>query len=114
MKKCAYSIFGRVLSVASGHRLVVGLILAAGLFACLFPAFQRPDPKPVSFGGQRTDFTIQGGYAAFVILPKGGSPSLEKTPWIWYAPTLARRTPSREHEWLFSRLLRSGFGIAGV
>ena len=68
----------------------------------------------VAFGGERKDFSM-GGHKAFIILPKTGpAGTSEKRPWVWYAPTFAGTLPTREHEWLFSRLLNAGFAIAGV
>lgn len=67
-----------------------------------------------SFGGDRHDFIFDGNHKAFVILPKGGMTKADR-PWIWYAPTLVNnKLPGAELQWLFPRLLQSGFGIAGI
>ncbi len=63
------------------------------------------------FGTRRHDF-IAAGYKVFVLLPT--KPTADGSrPWVWYAPTLPG-LPDPSHEWLFTRLLASGFAIAGV
>jgi dipeptidyl aminopeptidase/acylaminoacyl peptidase len=71
---------------------------------------------PLSFGGDRHDFTIERGRKAFVILPKGSAAEPKtKRPWIWYAPTFVPGgPPGPELDLLFGQLLQAGFGIAGV
>lgn len=107
--------------ISSTNRNVLGftyicLALAAILFACPSQGFAEQDSTPpsISFGGERTNFTVEGG-SGFVILPKIKSPSSkQKRPWVWYAPTFENLLPNKDQEWLFSRLLSSGFGIAGI
>ena len=35
-------------------------------------------------------------------------------PWVWYAPTLDRRHPNRDEQWMFDRLHAAGIAVAGV
>ncbi|MEN8783483.1 MAG: amidohydrolase family protein [Akkermansiaceae bacterium] len=50
------------------------------------------------------------GRDAFVILPKKSD---QKTPWVWYAPTLPG-LPAKSEIWMFERFLANGIAIAGI
>lgn len=50
------------------------------------------------------------GRDAFIMLPYTKS---EKTPWVWYAPTL-RNLPGVEETWMFEQFLNAGIAIAGI
>ena len=52
------------------------------------------------------------GHTAFLISPKQKT-SDEKTPWVWYAPTLPG-LPGPEEIWMFERFLNGGIAIAGI
>ena len=64
------------------------------------------------YGTRRLDFAV-GDRRAFILLPT--KPADDGTrPWIWYAPTFIGGLPDPSHEWLFTRLLASGFAIVGI
>jgi len=76
-------------------------------------AAEMPE-KSTQFGTERINIVVNGRQG-FVLMPTGEAPDGLK-PWVWYAPTFAGSLPSesRGHEWLFERLLASGFSICGV
>ncbi|MDB6024970.1 MAG: Prolyl oligopeptidase family protein [Verrucomicrobiales bacterium] len=92
--------------------LFIGILFVS---ATLF-AVEKTEIKTGSFNGERHNFTMENGHQGFVILPKDtSSKSKGKRPWVWYAPTFTNPgLPGPELEWLFPRLLESGFAIAGV
>lgn len=51
------------------------------------------------------------GRTAFLILPT--KKVINKTPWVWYAPTLPR-LPGKEEVWMFEQWLEKGIAIAGI
>ena len=81
-------------------RFLPVLFLAAGAL----PAADKNLPLPGEV------FTV-AGRTAFVIRPDRAGE--EKTPWVWYAPTL-RNLPGPEERWMFERFLAAGVAIAGV
>jgi hypothetical protein len=90
------------------------------IFALLEKVWGQPfkghgmDSAQVStqFNTRRLDFAV-GDHRAFILLPN--KPTADGSrPWIWYAPTFIGQLPDPSHEWLFTRLLNSGFAIAGI
>lgn len=67
----------------------------------------------VLFSGEREPIQI-GGRNAFVIMPPVSSRVKGPMPWVWYAPTLGNRHPSRDEQWMIHRLHAAGIAIAGV
>lgn len=63
------------------------------------------------FGARRENFEV-AGCEAFVIHPTSPAPGGAK-PWVWYAPTIGHH-PGTANAWLLSRLLDSGFSVAGI
>ncbi len=51
---------------------------------------------------------------AFVIMPPASVRVKGSTPWVWYAPTLGDRHPSRDEQWMIDQLTSAGIAIAGV
>lgn len=91
------------------HFRIVSCVLA---LSCLVSASSA---EPVISEGSKTlplpgeSFQVNG-MDAFVILP---SEKREKTPWVWYAPTL-RGLPARSEVWMFEQFLAKGIAIAGI
>lgn len=56
-------------------------------------------------------FTVEG-HTVFLIMP-GRVRLDEKTPWVWYAPTL-QGLPGQEEKWMFQRFLEAGIAVAGI
>jgi hypothetical protein len=52
------------------------------------------------------------GHSAFLMLPVRRS-GTDKTPWVWYAPTLPD-LPGKEEQWMFRQFLDAGMAIAGI
>ncbi|MBT7972051.1 MAG: amidohydrolase family protein, partial [Verrucomicrobia bacterium] len=67
----------------------------------------EPGTKKLPLSGE--SFRINSRNA-FVILPKKVE---DKTPWVWYAPTLPG-LPSKSEIWMFQRFLAKGIAIAGI
>jgi pimeloyl-ACP methyl ester carboxylesterase len=78
----------------------------------------RPQPVKKSFyvrykaGGKRVS---RRGFAILPPKRAGGGP----IPWVWYAPMLRddrghQTHPSKRHNWMFERLVKAGFAVAGV
>lgn len=90
--------------------VMLTLALATGLTA------QTPDAAPpdkkLPFPGEV--FRVEG-HTAFVIRPekRDQRPADQRTPWVWYAPTLPN-LPGPEERWMFERFLRAGIAIAGI
>ncbi len=57
-------------------------------------------------------FTVNGR-PAFIVPPAVPPPDGKPTPWVWYAPTLAK-LPAREEAWMFERFTRAGVAVAGI
>ena len=78
------------------------------------PAPGEPEPAAAStwFGARRLQIKL-GPAEGFLLLATRPAADGSK-PWVWYAPTLLGAHPDPSHEWLFTRLLASGFAIAGV
>ena len=53
-------------------------------------------------------------HSGFVLLPTESDRVEGPTPWVWYAPTLGKRHPNRDEQWMFDRLHAKGIAIAGV
>lgn len=53
-------------------------------------------------------------HQAFIIEPSESSQNDGPTPWVFYAPTFARRLPGPEEDWMIQRFLDSGIAIAGI
>jgi hypothetical protein len=70
---------------------------------------EKPPEKELPLPGEV--FLVDGS-PAFLIPAK---PSLEKerTPWVWYAPTLPG-LPSKSEIWMFERFTAAGIAIAGI
>jgi pimeloyl-ACP methyl ester carboxylesterase len=62
---------------------------------------------------EREDVEV-AGHKAFVIEPSPSSRVEGPMPWVWYAPTLGRRHPSRDEDWMFQRLHAAGIAVAGI
>ena len=52
------------------------------------------------------------GRTAFLIAP-ATRPEDQKTPWVWYAPTLPN-LPGSAEKWMFQKFLDAGIAIAGI
>jgi len=57
-------------------------------------------------------FTVNGR-PAFIVPPSVPATDGKFTPWVWYAPTLAK-FPAREEAWMFERFARAGVAVAGI
>ena len=62
---------------------------------------------------EREQFKV-GSNEAFAIMPPAASRLEGPTPWVWYAPTLSKRHPNRDEQWMLDRLHASGIALAGV
>ncbi len=61
----------------------------------------------------RQTFTV-ADHQAFVLGPPESARIDGRMPWVWYAPTLGGRHPSRDEQWMFDRLHAAGIAVAGV
>jgi pimeloyl-ACP methyl ester carboxylesterase len=62
---------------------------------------------------EREEFQI-GDNKAFVIMPPEAARLKGPAPWVWYAPTLGKRHPSRDEQWMIDRLHSAGIALAGI
>ncbi len=62
---------------------------------------------------EREQFKV-GSNEAFVIMPPDAVRVGVPTPWVWYAPTLSKRHPNRDEQWMIDRLHAAGIALAGV
>ena len=63
--------------------------------------------------GEREEFQV-GKHKGFVIMPPLTARVEGPTPWVWYAPTLGRRHPNSDEQWMIDRLHAAGIALAGV
>jgi len=63
--------------------------------------------------GDRRTFTV-ADHRAFVLEPPKSARVEGTMPWVWYAPTLGKRHPNRDEQWMIDRLHAAGIAIAGV
>ena len=64
------------------------------------------------YGAERTIVTVEK-HKGFILRPQKAA-SDGTRPWVWYAPTFIDRYPNKSNEWLFRRLLDSGYAVCGV
>lgn len=89
--------------------------LVQTLCLLLAPLAVGQDDKPLVEEGNKKlplpgeSFRLNGK-DAFFILPEKPD---ERTPWIWYAPTLPG-LPAKSEIWMFRRFLAAGVAIAGI
>lgn len=83
------------------------LILLVASFTTL--AYGQTPQKKLPLPGEV--FLVEGR-TAFLISPTQ-KPAMDRTPWVWYAPTLPN-LPGPEEQWMFERFLQSGIAIAGI
>ncbi len=78
------------------------------------PAVAADDPRRVQKRLPRPGTTLTlGGRTAFLIEPPAATRREGRTPWVWYAPTLAPY-PGAAEGWMIDRLLAAGVAIAGI
>lgn len=85
-------------------------IFRLALVIFVLPAFYTPTHVEAE---ERETFTV-ADHQAFVLEPPESSRIDGPTPWVWYAPTLGKRHPSRDEQWMFDRLHAKGIAVAGV
>lgn len=61
----------------------------------------------------REGFALDGKVAFVYAAPEPASVGGAK-PWVWYAPALGDRHPSKTEQWMFDRLHAKGIAIAGI
>lgn len=61
----------------------------------------------------REDFVV-AEHQAFVLKPPVSTRIDGPLPWVWYAPTLGRRHPNRDEQWMIDRLHAAGIALAGI
>ena len=83
--------------------------LCALMAMCLHGADQ-PAAKTLPMAGEV--FAIEG-HATFIIPAAKPAAAGEKTPWVWYAPTLPG-LPAKEEQWMFERFAAAGIAIVGI
>ncbi len=91
-------------------RLLRCFITLAITACALAPFSTRALAKDLPLPGEV--FTVNGR-PAFIVPPTVPTPDGKPTPWVWYAPTLAR-LPAREEAWMFERFPRAGVAVAGI
>ncbi len=86
------------------------ILLSVLLVACATHAIAaEPAEKKLPLPG--AVFQVDG-CTAFLIEPAKKTAG-ERTPWVWYAPTLPN-LPGGAEKWMFERFLEAGIGIAGI
>ena len=53
-------------------------------------------------------------HQAFILEPPPAARVEGPMPWVWYAPTLGKRHPNRDEQWMFDRLHAAGVAVVGV
>lgn len=86
-------------------RLVTSV--TAGIFLCLASHLN------VTLAAEREVFQVDDN-DAFVIMPPVATRVKGPTPWVWYAPTLGKRLPGRDEQWMIDRLHSAGIALAGI
>jgi dipeptidyl aminopeptidase/acylaminoacyl peptidase len=79
---------------------------------CALLVTVSPSLADEQYGVPRTIVTVEK-QKGFILRPE--KPAADGTrPWVWYAPTFIDKHPNKSNEWLFRRLLDSGYAICGV
>lgn len=94
--------------------LSLGIVAALpSLLLSTPPSLRANESAPVKILPIPGETFLVEGRTAFVIPAKSKAPNADRTPWVWYAPTL-RGLPDKEEQWLFTRLTEAGIAIAGI
>jgi pimeloyl-ACP methyl ester carboxylesterase len=89
--------------------LVVALCQALAADQSSTTGKEQPPQKDLPLPGE--SFLVDGS-PAFMIPPKP-STEKERTPWVWYAPTLPG-LPGKEERWMLEKFTAAGIAIAGI
>lgn len=66
-----------------------------------------------AWANDREEFIV-AEHQAFVLKPPVSTRIDGPLPWVWYAPTLGRRHPNRDEQWMIDRLHAAGIALAGI
>lgn len=92
--------------------LFVALAFLAGRSSIAQEGNATKDAPPKKELPMPGEVFLVDGAPAFLI-PGKPSAAKERTPWVWYAPTLPG-LPSKSEAWMFERFTAAGISIAGI
>ena len=88
-------------------------VITSALSACILLGSVGIQSQAEAQSSEPQYFEV-GEHTAFTIEPPESSRLSEPMPWVFYAPTFARRLPGPEEGWMIKRFHEQGIAVAGI